>query len=102
VLRLNHRVHEAPTPDDGYVRDAVILCIHRNEGHRAIAQVLNPLAADLLEAWQRSGQTVAESVERIAADHGTEIGPAFVDKLSTLITSFITQGILVGGHAPPP
>ena len=102
VLRLDHRVHEAPTPDDGYVRDSVILCIHRNERHRAVPQVLNPLAADLLEAWQRSEETVAESVQRIAADHDTEIGPAFIEKLSTLITSFITQGILVGGHAPPP
>ena len=102
VLRLDHRVHEAPTPDDGYARDSVILCIHRNETHRAVPQVLNPLAADLLEAWQRSEETVAESIQRIAANHGTEIGPAFIEKLSTLITSFIQQGVLLGGHSPHP
>jgi hypothetical protein len=53
------------------------------------------LAADLLDAWKRADETVAESVQRIAAQHQTEISPAFVDKLSTLIADFI-----IGGHAP--
>jgi hypothetical protein len=41
---------------------------------------------------------VAETVQRVAADHGVEIGPAFVEKLSTLIADFITKGILLGGR----
>lgn len=101
VLRLDHRVDEEPTPEAGYTRDPVILCIYRNAKHRAVPQVLNPLAADLLTAWQRGEETVAESVQRVAAAHNTEIGPAFIEKLSTLIARFITQGILLGG-APVP
>lgn len=102
LLRLDHPVHEAPTPQDGYDTGTVILCLHRNEHHRAVTQTLNPLAADLLEAWQRGDETITDSVHRIAAAHGTEIGPAFVDKLSTLITTFVTQGILMGGREPAP
>jgi hypothetical protein len=58
--------------------------------------MLNPLAADLLDAWKRADETVAESVQRIAAQHHTEIGPAFIEKLSTIIADFI-----IGGHSPP-
>jgi len=101
VLRLDHRVNETPPAENGYERDPVILCIHRNQEHRASPQVLNPLAADLLEAWQRGDETVTESVHRVAATHDTQIGPAFIEKLSNLITTFIEQGILLGGHAPP-
>ena len=48
-----------------------------------------------LPAAGYADETVAESVQRIAAQHQTEISPAFVDKLSTLIADFI-----IGGHAP--
>ena len=98
ILRLGHRVHETPTPANGYANEPVVLCIHRDSRHRAAAQSLNPLAAHLLEAWQRGEETVAHSVHRVAAEHGTEIGPIFVDKLSTLITNFLEQGILRGGR----
>jgi hypothetical protein len=64
-----------------------------------VSQTLNPLAADLLQAWRRGEDTVAESVQRVAAAHGTEIGPAFIEKLSALMADFITQGILLGGRA---
>jgi hypothetical protein len=100
ILRLTYPVHQAPTPEAGYERDPVILCLYRHENHRAVAQELNPLAADLLAAWQRAEETVTESVQRVAASHGTEIGPAFIEKLSTLITTFIAQGILLGAHSP--
>lgn len=99
LLRLDHPAHESPTPDAGYAREPVILCLHRNDEHRVVPQTLNPLAADLLEAWQRGDATVAESVERVAASHGVEIGPAFVEKLSAFIADFITKGILLGGKS---
>lgn len=101
VLRLEHPVHESPTPDTGYARDPVALCISRNAKHRAVPRILNPVAADLLEAWQQGEETVAESVQRVAAAHGTQIGPAFIEKLSTLMADFITQGILLGGTGSP-
>ena len=99
VLRLDHPVHSGPTPVDGYAPGPTILLVYRNTQHRAVHQKLNPLAADLVEAWQKTEETVAESVQRVAAAHGTEIGPAFIEKLSTLITNFIDQGILLGASA---
>lgn len=102
ILRLDHSVHEGPTPKTGYAYDPVTLCIYRNAEHRAEPRIVNPLAADLLEAWQRGNETVAASVQRIARAHDTQIGPAFVEKLSTLMADFITQGILLGGQASPP
>ena len=99
VLRLDHPVHVAPTPETGYELEPLILCISRNTAHHAVSQKLNPLAADLLEAWQRGEETVAEAVERVAAEHDTQIGPAFVEKLSALIADFIDDGIIVGGRA---
>jgi hypothetical protein len=102
VMRLDYPVHQSPTPAEGYQPERTILCLYRNEDHRAVPQLLNPLAADLLEAWQRAEETITESVHRIAAAHGAEIGPAFVEKLSTLLADFITQGILLGGQAAPP
>jgi hypothetical protein len=100
LVRLNHPVHETPTPASGYERQPVILCIYRNEKHRAVSQTLNPLAADLLEAWQRGDETITESVHRVAGAHDTAVGPAFVEKLSELMARFIEQGILLGGHRP--
>lgn len=100
VLRLSHPVHRSPTPSAGYEPEATALCLYRSESHRAVPQELNPLAADLLEAWQRAEETVAESVHRVAAAHDTPIGPAFIEKLSTLIATFIQQGVLLGDPVP--
>jgi len=85
VLRLDHPVHQTPTPNSGYDSEATLLCVYRDANHKPATQKLNALAADLLESWQRSDETVTESVERIAAAHNTPIGPAFVEKLSALI-----------------
>jgi hypothetical protein len=97
VLRLDHPVHQTPTPASGYDFEPTVLCVYRDASHEPATRKLNALAADLLESWQRADETVAESVERIAAEHDTPIGPAFVEKLSALIADF-----LVGGHSPPP
>jgi hypothetical protein len=95
VIRLEYPVHRKPTPAAGYEPDRTLLCVYRDAEHRASNKTLNALAADLLDAWKRADETVAESVQRIAAQHQTEISPAFVEKLSTLIADFI-----IGGHAP--
>jgi hypothetical protein len=100
VLRLAYPVHRKPTPDAGYQRDATILCLYRNKDHKPIPRKLNPMAADLLEAWQRIDESVADSVQRVAAAHRTEIGPEFVEKLSALIADFIERGIILGGESP--
>ncbi len=101
VLRLAYPVHELPTPDAGYAPKPTILCVYRDRNHKAASQILNPIAADLLEAWRHTDQTVADSVQTVAAAHSTQIGPAFIDKLSTLIADFLQTGILLGGHSPP-
>lgn len=94
VLRLEYPVHEKPTPAAGYERDPTFVCVYRDADHRASTRTLNALAADLLDAWKCADETVAESVQRIAAQHQTEIGPTFVEKLSTIIADFI-----IGGHS---
>jgi hypothetical protein len=101
VLRLGYPIQNKPMPEAGYELEPTILCLYRDKNHKAIPRKLNPLAADLLEAWQHTDQTVAESVQQIAAAHNTEIGPAFIEKLSTLITDFLDRRILLGGHSPP-
>jgi hypothetical protein len=102
VLRLAYPVHREPTPDEGYEQDATILCLYRDKNHKPISRKLNPIAADLLDAWQRADETVADSVQRVAEAHDTEIGPEFIDKLSAMIADFIERGIILGGHSPPP
>jgi hypothetical protein len=102
VVRLAYPVHTKPTPDAGYEPEATLLCVYRDKNHKAIPRKLNPMAADLLDAWRAADRTVAESVQEVAAAHGTQIGPEFIDKLSTLIADFIQRGILLGGHSPPP
>jgi len=97
VIRLEYPVHKKPTPAAGYEPDPTFLCVYRDAVHRASTRTLNALAADLLDAWKRADETVAESVQRIAAQHHTEIGPAFIEKLSAIIAEFI-----IGGHSPPP
>ena len=99
VLRLAYPVQRSPTPDAGYDPDPTILCLYRDKNHRAIPRKLNPLAADLLDAWRAADQTVAESVQKVATAHNTDIGPEFVEKLSTVVADFIERGILLGGAA---
>jgi hypothetical protein len=92
VVRLAYPVHRTPTPASGYEPEPTLLCVYRNESHRASTRTLNPLAADLLDAWQRSDETITDSVQRVAAAHQTEITPAFVEKLSALIADFVSGG----------
>lgn len=102
VLRLSYPVHEAPTPSSGYEEEPTILCVYRDKNHKPIPWKLNPLAASLLDAWGRADKPVTDGVHEVAAAHNTEIGPAFVEKLSTMIADALERGILLGGHAPPP
>ena len=101
VLRLAYPVHIQPTPDAGYEPDPTILCLYRDKNHKAVPRKLNPLAADLLDAWRAGDQTVAESVQQVATAHNTEIGPGFIEKLSTLISDLIERGVLLGGRVSP-
>jgi hypothetical protein len=100
VLRLAYPVQNKPTSDAGYEPEPTILCLYRDKNHKPIPRKLNPLAADLLDTWRTTDQTVAESVQQVAAAHNTQIGPDFIEKLSTLIADFIQRGIILGGHSP--
>jgi hypothetical protein len=99
VLRLAYPVHIKPTPEQGYEPEPTILCLYRDKAHKAVPRKLNPMAADLLDAWRTTDQTVAESVQTVATAHDAQIGPEFVEKLSTLIADFIQRGILLGGSS---
>lgn len=102
ILRLSYAVHRAPTPASGYEEEPTILCIYRDKQHKPVPWTLNPLAASLFDAWIRADKPVAETVQEIAAAHNTEIGPAFIEKLSTMIADALHRRILLGGHSPPP
>lgn len=102
LLRLSYPVHHTPTPSSGYEEEPTILCVYRDKNHKPIPWKLNPLAASLFDAWIRADKPVAETVHEVAAAHNTEIGPVFVEKLSTMIADAIDRGILLGGHSPPP
>lgn len=97
VVRFEYPVQKRPRPAAGYEPEPTLLCIYRGADHRAHTRALNPLAADLLDAWKRADETVADSVQRIAEAHGTEIGPGFVEKLSALIADFVERGVILGG-----
>ena len=101
ILRFAHPVHRTPTPSEGYAPEQTLLCIYRDPEHQPVTWILNALAADLIETWVAGDRTVAETVQMVAAAHNTEISPAFIDKLSTLIADFLERGVLLGGHAPP-
>ena len=101
VLRLSYPVHQAPTPPSGYEEEPAVLCVYRDKNHKPIPWKLNPIAASLFEAWARADKPVTETVHEVAAAHNTEIGPAFVEKLSTMIADALERGILLGGRAPP-
>lgn len=99
VLRLSHPVHEGPTPDTGYTPQHTCLCVYRDPKHAAVTWTLNPVAADLVEAWAPGIETVAESVKAVAAARGTLIDTRFIEKLSEMIADFIDRGILLGSQA---
>lgn len=102
ILRISYPVHRTPTPASGYQAEPTILCVYRDLNHKPIPWKLNPLAASLFDAWIRADKPVAQTVHAVAAAHNTEIGPIFVEKLSTMIAEAIQRGILLGGHSPPP
>lgn len=89
VVRLGHPVHRVPAPAGGYVPEPTLLAVFRDRDHRAKTRELNPLAADLLDAWKTGDETVTASVERVARAHDATITPAFVEKLSALIADFL-------------
>ncbi|MEM7436480.1 MAG: putative DNA-binding domain-containing protein [Myxococcota bacterium] len=99
VLRLDYPVHQVPTPSAGYSREETRLCVYRDSHHKPVPWSLNPIAASLVERWARADKTVAETVQEVAADHGVEIGPTFVDKLSGMVADFLTRGIILGARA---
>ncbi|MGD8608754.1 MAG: putative DNA-binding domain-containing protein [Myxococcales bacterium] len=92
LLRLDHPVHQSPMPAAGYPPAPTLLCVYRNTKHESVTRKLNALAADLLESWQRAEETVAQSVERIAAEHETPVSPIFIEKLSSLVAEFVLGG----------
>lgn len=99
LLSPRFPVHEPPRPANSYQPADTRLCLYRDKKHEVVTWELNPLAADLVQAWIPGDKTVAETVQEVAAAHDTEIGPAFVEKLSAMIADFIDRGVILGGRA---
>ena len=99
VLRLSYPVHEKPTPADGYAPKETLLCVYRDGNHKPVTWTLNPMAADLVEAWTVGNESVAESVQAVAAARRSAITENYIEKLSEMIADFIDRGILLGSRA---
>lgn len=99
ILRAGFAVHQKPTPKDGYESQATQLCIYRDSKHDAITWTLNPIAADLVEAWIPGDQTITECVQAITQKRGVAIDKHFLEKLSALLADFLEKGILLGGSS---
>jgi hypothetical protein len=99
VLQLAYPVHEESSSKP-QSREETWLCVYRNEQHEVVVWKLNALAASLVRAWIPGDQSMTQSVHRVAAEHGTEIGTDFVAKLSEMLADFIERGILLGSRAP--
>ena len=98
LLRLGFSVHEKPTPKDGYPPNETQLCVYRNADHEAITWTLNPIAADIVEAWIPGGKTTTECIQAITQKRGIAIDENFLEKLSTLLADFLEKGILLGSR----
>ena len=92
LLRLKHPVQNKPTPRGGYAPEATQLCVYRDANHESVTWTLNPVAADLLEAWIPGQTTVTESVKQL----GIATDEHFIEKLSGMLADFLQRGILLG------
>ncbi len=100
ILELAYPVHQEPS-SKLHSPEATWLCVYRDSEHEVVVWKLNALAANLVRAWIPGDQTMTQSVHGVAAEHGIEIGPEFVDKLSDMLADFIERGILLGSRAHP-
>jgi hypothetical protein len=98
VVDLEHPVHRKA---DTYPSEATHLCIYRPKGSfKPDTWTLTPLAAQLMHRWREGRGTVAETVRAVAEERGVGIDPEFIEKLSTMLASFLERGILLGGRPP--
>ena len=99
LLRLEYPVHEKPTPTDGYNAEATQLCIYRDSEFEALTWTLNPIAADLLDAWKSGDRTTTQVVQEVTTRRGVAIDETFLEKLSALLADFLQKGIILGSKA---
>ncbi|MEZ4287393.1 MAG: DNA-binding domain-containing protein [Polyangiales bacterium] len=87
LLRLHYAVQNVA---DTYAPAATRLCVYRDSEHRSAVWELNDMAADLIERWLTTDESVTESVRALTIDRGLGINEAYIEKLSALIADFLT------------
>jgi hypothetical protein len=96
LLTVGHRVD---VRGEEHVEEERRLCLHRGPDHKVTVQVLNTTSEALVREWQREELTLTESVKRITERDGLEITERFIERLSSLLETFLAQGLLLGSKA---
>jgi hypothetical protein len=99
LLTVSHAVHLPSGPDADYAVAEYLLCVHRAPGaQRARTWTLTRSTYQLLQHWQSTEQTVADSVQQLARQRGVRVDARYVDGLCAALAQFIEAGIVVGSR----
>jgi hypothetical protein len=99
LLTVSHAVHATPPAAGEYASGEHRLCVHRaRNAERPRTWTLTRTTYDLLQRWQRGAETVAESVQQLAAERAFRVDAQFVDGLCASLAQFIEVGIVLGSR----
>jgi hypothetical protein len=93
LVSVRHRVD---VRDEEHVAGERELCLHRGADHKVAVLVLNPVSHALLVEWRAGEAALADSVKRVCERRNIEITEHFLEKLSSLLESFLGAGLLLG------
>jgi len=100
LLELRHAVHVEPAPEQGYAPGEHHLCVYRRpEERKAGTLKLNAVGYDLLKRFESGEQTVAESIQHVAAQRSLHVDERFLDGLCTMLADLIERGVILGGRS---
>lgn len=100
LLALQYAVHRNPQKSGAYERISVYLCLHRRpEEKTAKRWELNAVSFDLMQRLQQDeAPVVSEAVQQVAAARSIPVDEKFLDRLCTVLATFIDGGIILGAR----
>jgi hypothetical protein len=99
LLALGYAVHAAPDARGDYARGEVYLCVHRRaDEKKARTWSVNAVTFDLMQRFQRGGESVANALQHVAAQRAIALDEPFVDGLCTVLSDFIERGVILGAR----
>ncbi len=99
TLRTRFAVHRAEpaVPEEGTFR----LAVYRRPDHRVETRWMEPIWADLLDAMILGERPAIDCVRDVLRAHGRAADAAFVDEMTTLLSTLATNGALLGSRPGP-